>query len=103
MDQARAKARQLAVDFSSPDYPASKNGEGVLTKKELIKRDTELETPDDRRISVVGLSQSTAYALFDKAKEYEPKADETLADLMRYGRDDRVRGAASQALLDREG
>jgi hypothetical protein len=58
------------------EYLASKNGEGVLTKKELIKRVTELETPDDRRISVVGLSQSSAYALFDKAKEYEPKDDE---------------------------
>ena len=58
------------------EYLASKNGEGVLTKKELIKRVTELETPDDGRISVVGLSQSSAYALFDKAKEYEPKDDE---------------------------
>jgi hypothetical protein len=58
------------------EHLASKNGEGVLTKKELIRRVTELEIPDDNRISVVGLSQSSAYALFDRAKEYEPKNDE---------------------------
>ena len=66
----------LKYAIEKHEFLASKNGEGVLTKKELIRRVTELEIPDDNRISVVGLSQSSAYALFDKAKEYEPKDDE---------------------------
>ena len=35
------------------------------------------------------------------ACSYTVEAVETLVDLMRYSRDDRVRGTASQALLDR--
>ena len=35
------------------------------------------------------------------ARSYTVEAVETLVDLMRYSRDDRVRGTASQALLDR--
>ena len=35
------------------------------------------------------------------ARSYTVEAVETLVDLMRHSRDDRVRGTASQALLDR--
>jgi len=35
------------------------------------------------------------------ARSYTPEAIETLVDLMRYGKDERVRGTAAQALLDR--
>ena len=35
------------------------------------------------------------------ARSYTLEAVETLVDLMRHSRDDRVRGTASQALLDR--
>ncbi len=35
------------------------------------------------------------------ARSYTVEAVETLIDLMRHSRDDRVRGTASQALLDR--
>ena len=35
------------------------------------------------------------------ARQYTFEAIETLVDLMRYSKDDRVRGTASQALLDR--
>ena len=35
------------------------------------------------------------------ARSYTSEAIETLAHLMRYGRDERVRGTAAQALLDR--
>ena len=69
----------LKYAIEKQEYLASKNGEGVLTKKELIRRVTELEIPDDTRISIFGLSQSSAYALFDRAKEYEPKDDELAA------------------------
>ena len=69
----------LKYAIEKHEYLASKNGEGVLTKKELIRRVTELEIPDDTRISIFGLSQSSAYALFDRAKEYEPKDNELAA------------------------
>ena len=35
------------------------------------------------------------------ARSYTAEAIETLVDLMRYGKDERVRGTAAQALLDR--
>ena len=35
------------------------------------------------------------------ARSYTLEAIETLADLMRHGKDERVRGTAAQALLDR--
>ena len=35
------------------------------------------------------------------ARSYSTEAIETLVELMRHGRDDRVRGTAAQALLDR--
>ena len=35
------------------------------------------------------------------ARSYTLEAIETLVDLMRHGRDERVRGTAAQALLDR--
>jgi len=35
------------------------------------------------------------------ARSYTAEAIETLVTLMRYGKDDRVRGTAAQALLDR--
>jgi hypothetical protein len=35
------------------------------------------------------------------ARSYTVEAVETLVDLMRHSKDDRVRGTASQALLDR--
>jgi hypothetical protein len=37
----------------------------------------------------------------DLARSYTTEAIETLVELMRHGRDDRVRGTAAQALLDR--
>jgi len=36
------------------------------------------------------------------ARSYTVEAVETLVDLMRHSKDDRVRGTASQALLDRD-
>ena len=36
------------------------------------------------------------------ARSYTLEAIETLVDLMRHGRDERVRGTAAQALLDRD-
>jgi hypothetical protein len=42
------------------------------------------------------------YRVAELARSYTVEAVETLVDLMRHrGRDDRVRGTASQALLDR--
>ena len=35
------------------------------------------------------------------ARSYTTEAIDTLVDLMRYGKDDRVRGTAAQALLER--
>jgi len=35
------------------------------------------------------------------ARSYTSEAIDTLVELMRYGKDDRVRGTAAQALLDR--
>jgi len=35
------------------------------------------------------------------ARSYTVEAIETLVDLMRHGKDERVRGTAAQALLDR--
>ena len=35
------------------------------------------------------------------ARSYTAEAIDTLVELMRYGKDDRVRGTAAQALLDR--
>ena len=35
------------------------------------------------------------------ARSYTAEAIETLVDLMRHGKDERVRGTAAQALLDR--
>ena len=40
-------------------------------------------------------------SLTNLARSYSTEAIETLVDLMRSARDDRVRGTASQALLDR--
>ena len=37
----------------------------------------------------------------DLARSYTTEAIETLVDLMRHGKDERVRGTAAQALLDR--
>ena len=37
----------------------------------------------------------------ESARSYTREAIETLVDLMRHGKDDRVRGTAAQALLDR--
>ena len=37
----------------------------------------------------------------DLARSYTTEAIETLVELMRHGRDERVRGTAAQALLDR--
>ena len=37
----------------------------------------------------------------DLARGYTSEAIDTLVDLMRHGRDERVRGTAAQALLDR--
>ena len=41
------------------------------------------------------------YRVAELARSYTTEAIETLADLMRNSKDDRVRGTASQALLDR--
>ena len=41
------------------------------------------------------------YRVAELARSYTVEAVETLVDLMRHSRDDRVRGTASQALLDR--
>jgi len=41
------------------------------------------------------------YKVAELARSYTVEAVETLVDLMRHSRDDRVRGTASQALLDR--
>ena len=41
------------------------------------------------------------YRVAELARSYTLEAVETLVDLMRHSRDDRVRGTASQALLDR--
>jgi len=41
------------------------------------------------------------YKVSELARSYTVEAVETLVDLMRHSRDDRVRGTASQALLDR--
>ena len=41
------------------------------------------------------------YKVAELARSYTEEAVETLVDLMRHSRDDRVRGTASQALLDR--
>lgn len=41
------------------------------------------------------------FKVAELARSYTLEAVETLVDLMRHSRDDRVRGTASQALLDR--
>ena len=41
------------------------------------------------------------YKVAELARSYTVEAVETLVDLMRHSRDDRVRATASQALLDR--
>ena len=41
------------------------------------------------------------YKVAELARSYTVEAVETLVDLMRHSKDDRVRGTASQALLDR--
>ena len=41
------------------------------------------------------------YKVAELARSYTVEAVETLVDLMRHSRDDRIRGTASQALLDR--
>ena len=41
------------------------------------------------------------YKVAELARSYTVEAVETLVDLMRQSRDDRVRGTASQVLLDR--
>ena len=41
------------------------------------------------------------YRVAELARSYTTEAIETLADLMKHSKDDRVRGTASQALLDR--
>lgn len=41
------------------------------------------------------------FKLAELARSYTVEAIETLVDLMRYSKGDRVRGTASQALLDR--
>ena len=45
--------------------------------------------------------QKTSIEVAELARSYTVEAVETLVDLMRHSRDDRVRGTASQALLDR--
>ena len=41
------------------------------------------------------------FKVAELARSYTVEAVETLVDLMRHGKDDRVRGTAAQALLDR--
>jgi hypothetical protein len=41
------------------------------------------------------------YKVAELARTYTSEAIDTLVDLMRYGKDERVRGTAAQALLDR--
>ena len=41
------------------------------------------------------------FKVAELARSYTIEAVETLVDLMRHGKDDRVRGTAAQALLDR--
>jgi len=41
------------------------------------------------------------HRVFELARSYTVEAIETLVDLMRHGKDERVRGTAAQALLDR--
>ena len=41
------------------------------------------------------------FKVAELARSYTVEAVETLVDLMRHSKDDRVRGTASQALLDR--
>ena len=41
------------------------------------------------------------YRVAELARSYTAEAIETLVDLMRHGKDERVRGTAAQALLDR--
>ena len=41
------------------------------------------------------------FKVAELARSYTAEAVETLVDLMRHSKDDRVRGTASQALLDR--
>ena len=41
------------------------------------------------------------YKVAELARSYTSEAIDTLVDLMRHGKDERVRGTAAQALLDR--
>ena len=41
------------------------------------------------------------YKVAELARTYTSEAIDTLVDLMRHGKDERVRGTAAQALLDR--
>jgi len=41
------------------------------------------------------------YKVAELARTYTSEAIDTLVDLMRHGKDERVRGSAAQALLDR--
>ena len=41
------------------------------------------------------------YKVAELARSYTTEAIDTLVDLMRHGKDDRVRGTAAQALLER--
>ena len=41
------------------------------------------------------------YKVVELARSYTTEAIDTLVDLMRHGKDDRVRGTAAQALLER--
>jgi len=43
------------------------------------------------------------HKLAELARSYTSEAVETLVELMRFGKDERVRGTAAQALLDRGG
>ena len=52
-----------------------------------------------RAILEVVLAMSKKVA--ELARSYTTEAIDTLFELMRYGKDDRVRGTAAQALLDR--
>lgn len=58
------------------EFLSKKNGEHEITKKELIRRVFENEVPEDSQLHFADVSQSTQYALFDRAKSHEPQNEE---------------------------
>ena len=51
--------------------------------------------------ALVGICPSVENKLVELVRSYTTEAINTLVDLMRHGKDDRVRGTAAKALLER--